>query len=177
MLLTWYITYPDSYPVMTNIPPTQSWPSRHTSGTDSRNIHVDWEVLLYTYMLPKTNTSMFRGPSRYIYVTSNKHTYIPEDLLCTYILTPTKTPIYWEVLLWRWVLCPTKTWHLLEVLYCTYKLPLTKTQRHSTHRHSSLDLHVTSNKNTYFRGPTLYTHVTSNKDSHCLEVPVSTGDK
>lgn len=121
-------------------------------ATKNKHKHVQRSLSVHTYYLQQTHI-YFRGPIMYIHINSNKDS------------------------LWRWVLCPTKTWHLLEVLYCTYKLPLTKTQRHSTHRHSNLDLHVTSNKNTYFRGPTLYTHVTSNKDSHCLEVPVSTGDK
>lgn len=167
MLLTWYITYPDSYSPMTNIPPTQSWPSRNTSSYRLKRYSC-W-LRGPTYMLPKTNTSMFRGPSPYIHVTSNKHTHISEALSCTYILTPTKTP-YGDGCYVPQRL--TSSWGPILYIQIT-----PKTQRHSTHRHSTLDLHVTSNKNTYFRGPTLYTHVTSNKDSHCLEVPVSTGDK
>lgn len=65
MLLTWYtgITYPDSYPVMTNIPPTQSWPSRHTSSYRLK-IHLCW----------------LRGPTLYIYATQNKHKHVQRSL-------------------------------------------------------------------------------------------------
>lgn len=116
-------------------------------ATKNKHKHVQRSLSVHTCYLQQTHT-YFRGPIMYIHINSNKDS------------------------LWRWVLCPTKT-----DIFILYIQITPKTQRHSTHRHSTLDLHVTSNKNTYFRGPTLYTHVTSNTDSHCLEVPVSTGDK
>lgn len=120
-------------------------------ATKNKHKHVQRSLSVHTCYLQQTHT-YFRGPIMYIHINSNKDS------------------------LWRWVLCPTKTdissWGPILYIQIT-----PKTQRHSTHRHSTLDLHVTSNNNTYFRGPTLYTRVTSNKDSHCLEVPVSTGDK
>lgn len=126
-------------------------------ATKNKHKHVQRSLSVHTCYLQQTHT-YFRGPIMYIHINSNKDSHLLRGSTMEMGAMSHKDL--------------TSSWGPILYIQIT-----PKTQRHSTHRHSTLDLHVTSNKNTYFRGPTLYTHVTSNKDSHCLEVPVSTGDK